>query len=64
MSGEPPVYKRLQPHSAAVSHSGVNYLPRDQAITQQQVDDSVMPLIIGEESIPFGNAAKGQRGSG
>lgn len=33
-------------------------------MTPQQVVDSIMPLLMGEENMPFGNVASGSRESG
>lgn len=41
----------------------VYYLPRYQGMTQQEVDDKIMPLLMAQESRPFVNSAKKQKES-
>lgn len=49
----------LSPHAAAARHGDVAYFPQHAGLSQQEVDDHIMPMLTDTDNVtPSGNAAK------
>lgn len=60
-NGRFPAASGIPPHCTAISHDDVCYLEQYRSLSRQEVDDSIMPLLMAEESQPFGTSAKKEK---
>lgn len=60
-NGRFPDASGISPHCTAISHDDVCYLEQYRSLSRQEVDDSIMPLLMAEESQPFGTSAEKEK---